>query len=176
MWASAPWDASAAACLCSCFRWFRRSCRAFSMSSTLARCCSKLFWAATMLLLGLLHAIVGRFEVSPMHGNLVLTCSNPLAEGHGLVTGRLCLVQLCSERLDCWVVVGEQSSCLQLSKGFDRHFVCCLRRRICLSLAMRILRTSLSLVEAAPTPSPVPPLWPTPSSTWLAVLASLISP
>ena len=37
-----------------------------------------------------------------------------------------------SERLDRWVVVGEAvCSC---PKSFDRHFVCRLRRRICLLL------------------------------------------
>ena len=70
------------------------------------------------------------------------------------------------ERLDRWVIVGEQSSCLQLCKGFDRHFVM-LPSTAHLSLAVRILRTSSPPVGIVPTLSPVLPLWPTPSSSLL---------
>ena len=48
-----------------------------------------------MLSLSLFHTLVGRFEISLslVHGDLILACSNPLAEGQEFVTGRLCLVQ-----------------------------------------------------------------------------------
>ena len=67
---SAPWDALAAACLCTCSSWVLRSYNAFSTSSTVARC----------------HTLSGCAEVSFVHGDLVLACSNPFAEESGFVT------------------------------------------------------------------------------------------
>ena len=57
----------------------------------------------------------------------------------GFVTGRFGLVQLCFERLDRRVIVGEQSSRLQLSKGFDCHSVCRLRQVLCVCLFVCLL-------------------------------------
>ena len=162
--ALAPWDASAAACLWSCSKWLRRSCS--DLGSVLLSGQNALF--------SLEHSIVGRFEILLVHGDRILACSNPLAEGHGFVTSRPCLVQSCLDHLNRLVVNGEHSSCLQLSKVLDHHFVRCPCRDICLLRCG--FRLFSPLVGIVPTPSPALPLWPTPSSTWLAALDSLTSP
>ena len=59
-----------------------------------------------------------------MHRDLVLTCSNPFAEGHGFVTRSFCLVQLCPDRPDRWMISWEDSN--QFPKPLDRLLVAAL--------------------------------------------------